>query len=267
MGRMKRYCLGVLLLAVLGPSCKSGGPKGPPAGPAALPELLRPYEGALRLLPGRGDEKTVTLKPGETPAGTCDVAVRVRSLSWNDGNARFSLETIGQPRVGERRVRCKKVLPGIQLALSGLPAGPTDETRERIDAVLLTPEAYLKRKGKAFDHAAGALPTEVASKLPDGSDSERRLARSVIAWPRQVFSIDAIYKDPSDRPGYEKLVGFEAVVGTDGRLYQPQVKTSTERAHDALLQDTAKLWRFEPARRSEGALGARVALETVLRVY
>jgi hypothetical protein len=267
MGRMKRYCLGVLLLAVLGPSCKSGGAKGPPAGPAPLPELLRPYEGALRLLPGRGDDKAIALKAGEPLAGTCDVAVRVRSLSWSEGSARFSLETVGQPRVGDKRVRCKVVLPGLQLALSGLPAGPTDETKARIDAVLLTPEAYLQRKGTAFDHAAAAAPSEVASKLADGSDSERRLARTVIAWPRQVLSIDATYHDTSGRPGWEKLVGFEALVGTDGRLYQPQVKTSIDRPHDALLQDTAKLWRFEPARRSEGALGARVALETVLRVY
>jgi len=264
---MKRssYCL--LLLALLAPACKSA-PKAPPTAPAPLPELLRPYEGALRVLPHKGDEKALTLKAGQALAGTCDVAVRVRSVAYANATARFALETVGLPRVGARRVSCKRLEPGMQLALTGLPAGPvTAEVTARIDEVLLTPEAYLKAKGTAFDRPAGAVPPEVASQLPDASEDERRLARAVVAWPRRLLSVDATYRDASGRARHERLVGFEAVVGSDGRLYKPQLKVSVDRPHDAAIQNALAFWRFEPARRADAPLGARVSLEIVLRVY
>jgi hypothetical protein len=264
---MKRSWYGLLLAAALLPSCKSA-PKAPPAAPMPLPELLRPYEGALRVLPHKGDEKALTLTAGQALAGTCDVAVRVRSVAYADGVARFSLETVGLPRVGERRVSCKRIEPVRSLAITGLPAGPvTPDVVARIDELLLTPEAYLKARGVAFDRPLGEVPSEVASQLPDASESERRLARVVVAWPRPLLSVDATYRDASGRARHERLVGFEAVVGSDGRLYKPQVRASVDRPHEAAIQGALSFWRFEPARRADGALGARVPLEIVLRVY
>lgn len=264
---MKRSWYGLLFLALLAPACKSA-PKAPPTAPAPLPELLRPYAGALRVLPHKGDLKALTLKAGQGLTGTCDVAVRVRSVAFANATARFALEAVGLPRVGERRVSCKRLEHGIQLTLTGLPAGPaTADVTARIDEVLLTPEAYLKAKGTSFDRPAGQTPPEVASQMPDASEAERRLARAVAAWPRPLLSVDAIYRDPSGRSRHERLVGFEAVVGTDGRLYKPQVKVSVDRPHDAAIQSALSFWRFEPARRAEGSVGARVPLEIVLRVY
>jgi hypothetical protein len=265
---MKRPWYGLLLLlALLAPSCKSA-PKAPPQAKAPLPELLRPYEAALRILPHVGDVKALTLKAGQGLTGTCDVAVQVRSVAFANATVRFALEAVGLPRVGERRVRCKSLEPRIELALTGLPAGPvTADTTMLIDAVLLTPEAYLKSKGTAFDHPAGTAPTEVASQLPDASESERRLNRAVSAWPRQLLSVDATYRDPSGKTRHERLVGFEAVVGTDGRLYKPQLKASVDHAHEAAIQGALSFWRFEPARRADAPVGARVPLEIVLRVY
>ena len=118
---MNRSWYGLLLLALLAPACKTGGPKAPPAPPAPPPDLLRPYEGALRVLPHRGDERALTLKAGESLAGDCDVAVRVRSVVFEKGAARFALETLGLPKVGESRVRCKRLEPDIQLVAHGLP--------------------------------------------------------------------------------------------------------------------------------------------------
>jgi len=264
---MKRSWYGLLLLALLAPACKSA-PKAPPATQAPLPDLLRPYEGALRILPHKGDEKAITLKAGQGMTGACDVAVRVRSVAYDSGTARFTLLSVGQPRVGERRVRCKRLEPGMQLTLTGFPTGPVSpEVVARIDEVLLTPEAYLKAKGTAFDRPAGGAPSEVASQQPDAGEAERRLARAVVAWPRLLLFVDATYRDPSGRRGHERLVGFEAVVGTDGRLYRPQLKVSIDRAHDTAIQSALSFWRFEPARRSDAPVGARVPLEIVLRVY
>lgn len=267
--RMRRSWYGLLVFTLLLPSCRSAGPKGPPAGPAPLAELLRPYVGALRVLPGLGDQKALTLRAGDAISGTCDVVFRVASVATGGGSGRFGLETVGLPRVGERRVRCKQLWPQVPLTLTGLPAGEvTAETVARIDTVLLTPEAYLRRKGTTFDHPAAGAPSEVASQLPDAGEPERRFARVVVAWPRQLLAIDALHHDPSRRARSERLVGFEAVVGTDGRLYRPQLKGSVDQgAQEAVILATLALWRFEPARRADGPLGARVALETVLRVY
>jgi hypothetical protein len=264
---MKPSTRGLLLLASLLPACQTAGPRTPPT-TTALPDLLRAYEGALRVLPGRADEKALTLKPGDSLAGTCDVAVRVKSVAFDKGTASFALESVGQPRVGERGPKCKQLQPSIPLAVTGFAAGPaTPETTARIDTLLLTPEDYLKRKGTAFDRPKADVPPEIASQLPDASESERRLARSVVAWPRALLSVEAIYHDASGRGRHERLVAVEAVVGTDGRLYRPLVRVSIDRAHQAAIETALQLWRFEPARRSDGPLGARVALEVPLRVY
>jgi hypothetical protein len=256
-----------LLLALLVPACQTA-PKKPASGPAELPDLLRPYEGALRVLPGRADEKALTLKPADVLTGACDVAVKVRGLAFDKGTVRFSLESIGQPRVGDRRPRCKELQPGMQLVFTGLdPEAVTTKTTTRIDAALLTPEEYLRRKGGSFDRPQAAAPAEVASQLPDANDGERRLARAVVAWPRPLLSVEALYHDASGRGLHERLVGVEAVVGTDGRVYRPVVKASIDRAHEAALEEVLQMWRFDPARRGDGPLGARVPLEVPLRVY
>jgi hypothetical protein len=256
-----------LLLALLVPACQTASKK-PATGPAALPDLLRPYEGALRVLPGRADEKALTLKPGDVLTGACDVAVKVRGVAFDKGTVRFSLESIGQPRVGDRRPRCKELQPGMQLVFTGLDPEPvTTKTTTRIDAALLTPEEYLRRKGGSFDRPQAAAPAEVASQLPDANDGERRLSRAVVAWPRPLLSVEALYHDASGRGLHERLVGVEAVVGTDGRVYRPVVKASIDRAHEAALETALQMWRFDPARRGDGPLGARVPLEVPLRVY
>jgi hypothetical protein len=264
---MNRSWYGLLFLAVLMPACQSA-PKAPPASPGPPPELLRPYEGALRVLPHQGDVRALSLRPGERLTGGCDVAVRVRSVAFDRGEVRFALETIGQPRVGEGGVTCKRVEPRIQLALTGLRAGlVTPEVTARIDELLLTPEAYLRAKGAAFDRPPGEPPSEVASQLSDANDGERRLARGVVAWPRRLLSVDPTFRAPKGRARYERLVDFEAVVGTDGRLHRPRVRTSLDLAHESAVLSTLPLWRCEPARGADAPVGARIPLQLVLRVY
>jgi hypothetical protein len=268
MGAMNRSWFGLLLLALLVPACKTAGPRGPAAGPAPLPDLLRPYEGDLRILVHKGDEQTLTLAAGQHLTGACDVAVRIRSVALDKGTARFVLETIGLPRVGEVRVTCKRLQAGIRLAFTGFPPGPvTPAETARIDEVLLTPDAYLRAKGTAFDRPPAPAPSEVASQLSDASDSERRLARAVVAWPQPLLSVEGTYRDPSGRVRFEQLLQFEAVVGTDGRLRQPHVKGSPNRRYDAAINTALQFWRLEPARRAEGPVAARVPLELVFRVY
>jgi hypothetical protein len=265
---MKRSWYVLLSLALLAPACKTAGPKAPPAPPEPLPDLLRPYQDALRVLPHQGDARAVTLKTGQRLTGACDVAVRVRSVAFDKGAARLALETAGQPKVGDRAVTCKRTEPMIQLTLTGFPPGPvTPEVTARIDEVLLTPEAYLRTKDIVFDRPPGDPPTEVASQLTDADEGERRLARGVLAWPRMLLSVDAAYRAPKGRARYERLVDFEAVVGADGRLHRPQVKTSLDAASESAVLGALPFWRLEPARRAKGPAAVRVALRLVLRVY
>ncbi len=265
---MKRSLVGLLLLSLLGPGCKTGGPKAPAGPPAPPPDLLRPYEGALRVLPHKGDVRALTVKAGENLAGDCDVAVRVRSVVFDKGAARLALETLGLPRVGESRGRCKRLEPDLQLVLTGFPSGPvTPEVTARIDEVLLTPEAYLRAKGTAFDRPPGVAPSEVASTLADASEAERRLARVTVAWPQPLLSVEALSHAPKKGAHFERLVAIEAVVGTDGRLYRPVVKTSLGPAQETAVLVALLLWRLEPARRADGPVGARVSLEAALRIY
>jgi hypothetical protein len=265
---MNRSCYVLVSLALLAPACKTAGPKAPPAPPAPLPDLLRPYEGALLVLVHQGDAPALTLKAGQRPTGECDVAVRVRSVAYDKGEARFALETVGQPKVGERGVTCKRTEPAIQLVLTGFPSGPpTPEVTARIDEVLPTPEAYLRAKGTAFDRPPGEGPAEVASQLTDANDGERKLARRVVAWPQVLLSVDPAQPAPKGRPHYERLVDFEAVVGPDGRLHRPQVKTSLDPALESVVLGALPFWRLEPARRADTPVAARVALRLVLRVY
>ena len=261
---MKRSWSVPLAVILLLPACRTA-PKTPPAITPA-PELLRPYEGAVRLLPHQGDARVLNVAAGQALAGTCDVAVRVRSVAFDGGVARFALETVGQPKTGERVVSCKRVEPEIQLTLTGLAPQVTPDVTARVDAVLLTPEAYLKGKGGAVDHPP-ATPGEVASHLADATDDERKAARSVVAWPQPLLSVEPLRRAAKKRAHYERLVDFEAVVGTDGRLYRPKVRSSLDPAQEQLVLAVLPLWRLEPARRASGPVAARVGEQLAFRVY
>lgn len=57
------------------------------------------------------------------------------------------------------------------------------------------------------------------------------------------------------------------VVGTDGRIHQPRVTTGMGSSHERAVLRALPLWRFEPARREAGPLGARILLQPVLRIF
>ena len=120
---MRRPLLVALLLVVLGPACKTAGPQAPP-GATVLPEPLGEYPGELRILRHRGDERTVKVEPGERSSGTCAVAVHIRSVTLEKGTARFSLDTVGLPKVGGQAARCQRAQPGLALLVEGLGEDP-----------------------------------------------------------------------------------------------------------------------------------------------
>jgi TonB family protein len=264
---MKRPLLVALLLAVLGPACKTAAPPAPP-GAAMLPEPFGEYPGGVRVLPRVGDDQTIRVEPGKPrKTGPCDLAVQIRSVTLDNGAARFALDTIGLPRVGGQTARCPKARPGRALIVEGLEGVAASEVRARVDEVLQTPETYLGSKGLTFDLPPGEVPTEIASQVPSAGAAELGLGRRVTAWPRALLSVDPWYHDPSGRVRQEGEVEVEVVVGTDGRAYGPRVRTGMGSTHEQAVLRVLPLWRFEPARREGGPVAARILLHPALRIF
>ena len=265
---MKRSLLVVaLLLGVLGPACRSSGDRAP-AGAAELPDPLGDYIGELRLFPHEGDKQTVKVRPGERPASPCVLAVRIRTVTLDKETARFSLDTIGLPSVKGQAAKCQRAQPGLMLLLEGLgEVTDAEATRARVDQILWTPASFLKAKGIDFDLPEADTPGKVASREPFAGATEQSLGRQVSAWPQVLLSVDPWYYDASGRLRQEGEVELDAVVGTDGRLHDPNVRTGLGSSHERAVLRVLPLWRFEPARLKGEPVGARIVLHPILRIF
>jgi hypothetical protein len=135
----------------------------------------------------------------------------------------------------------------MQLVFTGLdPEAVTTKTTARIDAALLTPEEYLRRKGGSFDRPQAAAPAEVASQLPDANDGERRLARGVVAWPRPLLSVEALYHDARTRAPEPWSMSRR---GRLAAIYRPVVRPRSTARTRRRWKRALQVWRFDPARR------------------
>ncbi len=263
---MKRSLFHVLPLVLLVPACKTAGPAVAPA--VGAPDALRPYVGELRLLRHNAEKGRIQVDARGRVDDACAVAVQVRAAALERGQARFSLETLGVPRLKERRVICKRMRPELDLSITGLGAASSaSELAARVDAVLQTAEGYLASNGVRFDLPTGKAPVEAASREVFATGEESALGRRVTAWPLPLLAVDAWYRDPNGRVRQESEIEMEAVVGTDGRVYRPRVRTGLSDVHANALLRTTGLWRFTPARRADGPVAARVALRPVLHIY
>jgi hypothetical protein len=264
---MKHSLSIALLLVVLGPGCKTAGPKTPP-GPPVLPDPLGEYVGELRIVGHEEGKQTIKARPGQTAGGGCHVAVHVRTVTVEKGGVRFSLDTLGLPKVKGQGARCRRARPGLMLIVEGLAEGAGPEVvRAELDKVLRTPEAYLETKGVPFDRPPGEAPTEVASREVFSGTAEQNLGRHVTAWPEVLLSVDPWYYDSSGRVRQEGEVEMDAIVGTDGRLYEPNVRTGLSSSYEKAVRRVLPLWRFEPARRGEEPVAARILLRPVFRIF
>ncbi len=264
---MKRNALSLLAFAFLMPACRTAAPSVTPRG-VSPEDPLRAYLDEVRLLRPDGDKPRIRLEQRQAVRSGCAVAVRVRAASFDKGTARFSLETLGMPRVNDRRVGCRRTRPELELSISGFAAAAEpSQLRARVDAVLLTAEAYLASMGVPFDLPPGPAPAEAACREVFATNAESALARQVSAWPVPLLTVDPWYRDRSGRVRQESEVELEAVVGRDGRLHRPQLRTSLGQAHEQAVLRTLPLWRFTPARRGSVPVPARVALRPALRIY
>jgi|SRR5436309_7366443 len=264
---MKRLALrlgGALALSLA--ACHPAPPKGPAVRPT---DFLRGYVGQQRVLRFQADRTRLVVRrkdPAQLP-GACDAAVDVRSARLEKGSPFLVLETLGTPGVERARSRCKTVPATITLNLTGFGADTPAQVTARLDQLLPTPDGYLRAYGVAFDLPPAGEPAVAASNETTAPDEERRLGRRVTSWPRKLFWVDPIYRDPRHIVRHEGEVEFEAVVGADGRVYRPRIVTSLEKEHVSAIQRVLPMWRFEPARAGKDAVPARLASRLVFRIY
>ncbi len=259
--------VGIAVAVVLAGACGPKRPAGPPAGPRT--DFLRTYVGQQRVLRFQADRERVVVKkkdPAQLP-GACDAAVQVRSAVLQRGAPVLVLESLGAPNAEKARPRCKAHPATITLSLTGYESDPPAPIVARLDQVLPTPDGYLRAYGVPFDLASVAEPTVAASSHTNAPDEERRLGRRVTRWPRKLFWVDPVYRDPAHRVRHEGEVEFEAVVGADGRLYRPQIRGGLDKAHVAAIERVLPMWRFEPAHAGKDAVPAHLESRLIFRIY
>ena len=260
--------LAPLFLLAAAAACRSGAPPKPSV-PSALPDPVRSYVGQDRILRHRGDEAKWSLdrKGAERPSGECDVAVQVGDAAFQKGVVQLRLEYLGQPRIEGRSSRCRRQVPAIALRIAGFrPDEPAQSVTTAVDRILPTPEAWLAARGIRFDLPASAEPTLAADRSPVAKQEEMRLARSVSRWPRRLLWVEPAYADPG-KVKHEGEIEVAGIVGPDGRLYRAQVLTPLDEAHQRQAGRVFPFWRFEPARKGNEPVAARVTERTVLRIF
>lgn len=215
---------------------------------------------------GAGEAKSLGLKVGEPlPKGDCDVAVEVRGASFDKGTLSVSLDTLGQGEVeGRMRGRdCREVPASRRLTVSGL-ASP-DDAASALERLLTTPEAHLAARDVSFDIPAEKGPPKLAavSSEGEGTSEERSLGRQVTEWPKPLLAVHPVV---SGRVRHEGEMEFAGTVGADGRLYKPTLLTSLAQAQEEQVLKVFSLWRYEPAKKGQERVAARIRARATLRI-
>jgi hypothetical protein len=230
---------------------------------------LRQLVGQKLILRHFGDRKDVVAKPGESRKGTCDVAVTVTDAAAVPDGARLVLSSLGRVRVGDAPTvgRCGRLASPIALTLKGINVSRPEEWRPFLATILAPSEAYLTSHGRNFKYAAEPEPKIFANRSPVTDDEGRRLATRVTAWPKPLLAVEPAVASPGGKVHHEGEVEFSAVVGADGRVFKPHVKTSLNDEHTHHVASVLTLWRFEPAREGDRAVPALYEGRTVFRIY
>ncbi|HET7291056.1 MAG TPA: hypothetical protein VFM88_01400 [Vicinamibacteria bacterium] len=253
-------------LALPFPGCKSAGGPSPQAPAAPLPDALQAWVGQQRFIAGAGEAKSFALKAGESlPKGDCDVAVQVRSASFERGTVSVALDTLGRAEIeGRMRGReCGEVPTGRRLVVSGLASA--EDAAPALERLLGTPEAHLAARDVAFDLPAEKAAPKLAavSSEGEGTSEERNLGRQLTVWPKALLKVHPLL---SGHVRHEGELEFAGTVGSDGRLYKPKLLTSLAQAQEEQVLKLFALWRYEPAKKGEERVAARIRGRATLRI-
>ena len=273
----------VLGLGTLGSGCRSAAKPAPRAAGPARTDPLAGWVGRTGFLRHRGDKGKWNVKRQDvrSASGTCDVAVEVRHARFDRGTAVLTMDMIGRPRLvgrGARQERCGDDQAQIVVSVSGFdPAASTADLEAGLADVFHTPEQYLRAYSVSYElppppreETSKGESTSVESKaykVPalkvDVPVAEHHLTKKVA----KVLWVDPIVRDPAGKISHEAEVQLRAVVGWDGRVYEPKVATPLSDDHERRVLRVLPLWRFQPARRGADPAAAQVLERMVFRIY
>jgi hypothetical protein len=270
--RLRPPGLAALALLAAGAACRSTAPRTRPVGPAPTSPAAV-YVGQQRILVQHGDERRVALSRKDLSRlkSGCDAAVEIKDAALDKGTLRLRLAHLGRVKVEGKpagKTECGQADREITVAVAGFEgAVGADELEADVVRVLATPEAYLGGRGVVLEAAPDDPKAPLASIEPTASPAERALWSQLTSQPKLALRVDPDYHATGRKVHHEGEVEFQAVVGTDGRLRDPRLKGSLSPEHEAHVLRALGLWRYQPARRKDAAVPARVSGRLVFRIY
>jgi len=89
-----------------------------------------------------------------------------------------------------------------------------------------------------------------------------------VTKPKLIYSPDPEFSEEARKSKYQGVVVMTVLVGADGRIHNAQVTRSLGMGLDEKALETVKLWKFEPARASDGSpVAVYASIEVNFRLY
>lgn len=222
---------------------------------------LQPFVGQKLILVHLGDLTGINIQKQDlaTVKGNCDVAVLVRKASLENGKAKLDLEDIGTPSINGAQNQCKKLQSEFLLEITGFTPNDTPESvSASVGQLLFTPELYLTAHGISFELQPGpgnenALSAKLPGPQPDA--------------PKLLLSIDPRYTEEARQEKFQGVAKFKVLIGTDGRVHNPQVSFSVGYGLEENALKVFPMWRFKPASKSGNPVPVYASLEMNFRLY
>lgn len=213
-----------------------------------------------------GEEKEYRLSKSNLGKLTshCDVAVKLTKAEWSHGTARLWFEDFGTPffpsatkiAPNSYTPSCRMTNSLITLNISGFSAAEDEDAVSAVlGQILMTPEEYMALHGVAFNFA------------PAPDDQTGIECNSPRKMPRLLFNVEPEMSEEARRAKYQGTTAIAVVVGTDGRVRNPQVVRKLGMGLDEMATEALSTWRFEPGRDGDKPVACKVIVEVSFHLY
>jgi len=230
------------------------------AGSQTPQELLHAMIGQKLLMRHFGDFKDTKVKKKDLISSkeNCDIAIQLKDATWDKGKALFVWEDIGTPYMpGKPGGVCHNVYDEGTLTITGFAADePAASLADSLRKVLQTPEQFLEAAGISF-----TLPPE-----PDLT-GEVGIPEKPFTPAKALFIVNATFSEQARRSKYQGTLAVLFYVGTDGRAHSPKIFHPLGMGLDEQALKVVSMWRFEPARKLDQPVPAKMSIETSFNLY
>jgi TonB family protein len=230
------------------------------AGSQTPQELLHAMIGQKLLMRHFGDFKDTKVKKKDLISSkeNCDIAIQLKDATWDKGKALFVWEDIGTPYMpGKPGGVCHNVYDEGTLTITGFAADePAASLADSLRKVLQTPEQFLEAAGISF-----TLPPE--PDLP----GEIGIPENPFTPAKTLFMVNATFSEQARKSKYQGTLGVLFYVGRDGRAHSPKIFHPLGMGLDEQALKVVSMWRFEPARKLDQPVPAKMSIETSFNLY